>query len=134
MTAQLDAPRRRSAPAARQRRGRRAEHWGRAAETAVEAAYRARGGRILARRVRNAAGEIDLVVGLGALTVFVEVKARATLAAALGAVTDWPRLFGAAEAYAAERGVAGDMRFDLAAMDRAGQLALVENASMTTGF
>jgi putative endonuclease len=39
-----------------------------------------RGWRILDRRVRTPAGEVDLVVRKGALVAFVEVKTRATAA------------------------------------------------------
>ncbi len=54
------------------RRGRRAE--------AIAAWYlRAKGYRILARRVRTRAGEIDIVARHRDSLVFVEVKARATL-------------------------------------------------------
>lgn len=64
---------------ARERDGRRAE--------SVAAFYlRAKGYRVLARRVRTAVGEIDLIVRKGKTLVFVEVKARATLDRAIFAL------------------------------------------------
>jgi putative endonuclease len=66
--------------AAAERRGRRAEAW---------AAWllRAKGYRILSRRYRTPAGEIDLIARRGRQIVFVEVKQRADTAAAIDAVT-----------------------------------------------
>lgn len=117
---------------AARRRGERAERWGRAAEQALEAHYRSIGGEIVARRARTAAGEIDLVVKLGGMLAFVEVKARRSMAAALSAVSpkDWVRRGAAAEAFAAASGHLGDMRLDLATMDRSGAVHVVENASL----
>lgn len=118
----------------RRRRGRRANAWGRAAEDSVAARYRALGGRVIDRRVRNEAGEIDLVVAIGAALVFVEVKARAATAQALAAAGDWARRGAAAELYAARVGHKGDFRLDLAAVDRQGHVKIVENAGMAAAF
>ena len=57
---------------------RRAEQAGRVGETAAAWWLRLKGWRILARRVRTPAGEIDLVARRGTLVAFVEVKRRAT--------------------------------------------------------
>lgn len=46
-----------------------------------------KGYRILARRYRTPAGEIDLIARRGNLVIMVEVKARPTLLAAMEAVT-----------------------------------------------
>lgn len=46
-----------------------------------------KGFRILARRYRTPAGEIDLIARRGNLVIMVEVKARPTLLAAMEAVT-----------------------------------------------
>ena len=118
------------------RRGRRAELWGRAAEELAAAAYQARGGRILGRRVRTQGGEIDLVVALEDLIVFAEVKARKSMNSALSAASgrDWRRRGAAAEAYMAETGRQGDYRLDLAAVDGAGRIQIVENAGMAVDF
>ena len=56
-------------------------------ETRACQAVETRGYRILARRWRSPAGEIDIVALRGQTLVFVEVKARATLDRAAEAVT-----------------------------------------------
>lgn len=53
-----------------------AEQRGRQAERIAGWWLRLKGWRILARRVRTAAGEVDLIARRGALVAFVEVKAR----------------------------------------------------------
>lgn len=58
----------------------RAERFGRKGELAAELWLRLHGWRILARRVKIRAGEIDLIARRGGTTVFVEVKSRATTA------------------------------------------------------
>ena len=66
---------------------RRAERTGRWAETASAVALRLKGYRILARGYRCPVGEIDIVARRGGVLAFVEVKARATTAAALQALS-----------------------------------------------
>jgi putative endonuclease len=63
------------------------ERAGRRAELVAAWWLRLRGFSILATRWRTKVGEIDLVARRGDLVVFVEVKRRATLAAAAEAVT-----------------------------------------------
>jgi len=65
---------------------------GRGAETACAWLLRANGYRLLARRWRGPVGEIDLIARRRRTIVFVEVKARPTLSAALEAVTQRQRL------------------------------------------
>ncbi|MGX1306173.1 putative endonuclease [Amorphus suaedae] len=65
---------------------RRAYRLGLAAETRAALALMVKGYRIIGRRVRTGAGEIDLVAVRGATVAIVEVKARAETAAALEAV------------------------------------------------
>jgi putative endonuclease len=65
---------------------KRAEDKGRRAETIAAWYLRAKGYRILDRRVRTRAGEIDIVARKGDTLVFVEVKARATLDSAIFAL------------------------------------------------
>jgi putative endonuclease len=80
---------------ARERHGRRAE--------ALAAWWlRLKGWRILARRVRTPRGEIDLIARRGRTTAFIEVKARASAAAADLALDDYRlrRVVAAAEAVA----------------------------------
>lgn len=78
------------------RRGTKGE--GRAA-----ALLRLKGYRIVARRWRSPAGEIDLIARKGATLVFVEVKARASLDQAAESVTPHQRerIARAAEAFIA---------------------------------
>lgn len=59
---------------------RAAELAGRDGETRAAWYLRLRGWRILDRRVRTPAGEVDLVARRGRLVAFVEVKARRTVA------------------------------------------------------
>ncbi len=83
----------------------------------AEAALAASGWVVLARRVRTAAGEIDLVAEQEGLLAFIEVKARPSLTEAAGALgpRQRERLLRAGECWLAAnpgRGVAG-VRFDL---------------------
>lgn len=61
---------------------RSAEIRGRRAESLAAWWLRLKGWRILARRARVAGGEVDIVARRGGTLIFVEVKARATIAAA----------------------------------------------------
>lgn len=98
----------------------RAERSGRLAETLAAWAYRFRGFEILDRRFKAAGGEIDLVARKGALLVFVEVKRRAEIDAALFAVTykNRRRLEQAVRSWLAKhpRLAQSDMRYDIAAV------------------
>lgn len=67
------------------------ERQGRLAERLAALALRLKGYAILARRFASPVGEIDLVAQKGGLVVFVEVKRRPTLAAALEALTERQR-------------------------------------------
>ncbi len=60
---------------------------GRWAEFVAAALLMAKGYRVLARRYRCQAGEIDLIVRRGARIAFVEVKRRPTLEEAQGSIT-----------------------------------------------
>jgi putative endonuclease len=89
---------------------------GLSAESRAAAYLIAKGFRILARRWRSPAGEIDIVARKRALLIFVEVKARATLDEAAESVTPRQkrRIVGAAEAWLALRpdDTVQDIRFD----------------------
>lgn len=94
---------------------------GRVAEDRAVAWLRRRGYRPVARNVRNAGGELDLVAEDGDTLCFVEVKARAENAfgGAVAAV-DWDkrrRLIRAARAFLAAHPWDGPCRFDVLAMD-----------------
>ena len=65
---------------------RKAEARGRAAETLCAVRLALTGWRVVDRRARTGAGEIDLVAVRGAYLCFIEVKARETVDAAIEAV------------------------------------------------
>jgi putative endonuclease len=95
---------------------RRAFRFGIGAEHKAAWLLRAKGYRILAMRFRTRGGEADLVALRGRNLVFVEVKARESLAAALEAITPRQRYRIAAAARAWLVGRPDDMacvlRFD----------------------
>ena len=66
-----------------------AEKRGRGAETLACWYLRLHGWRILARRARVPGGEVDVVARRGRTLAFVEVKARASEAAAAMALDQW---------------------------------------------
>jgi putative endonuclease len=93
----------------------RAEQRGRRGETLAAWYLRLKGWRVLARRVKNARGEIDLVVRRGRCVAFVEVKWRRTAAELDFAVDSYRlrRVAAAAEAAAHKFMQNGDdMRID----------------------
>lgn len=96
---------------------RRREAAGRTAETLCVAMLRLKGFRVLARRFRCPAGEIDIVVRRGRLIAFVEVKARNDLATAAESVGPHQRrrIAGAARAFLQKRPDLQelDQRFDV---------------------
>jgi putative endonuclease len=89
---------------------------GLSAESRAAAFLIAKGFRILARRWRSPAGEIDIVARRRALLVFVEVKARERLDDAAWSVTERQRarIAAAAEIWLAQHGDPRirDIRFD----------------------
>lgn len=83
----MGEPGKKAPPSASRIRGYRRGH---AAETLAAVCLMMQGYRVLARRFKTAAGEIDLIVVRGRRVAFVEVKRRATRLACEEAVT--PRL------------------------------------------
>lgn len=113
--------------------GAASHHAGHAAEEAVQRHYEARGYRTAALRWRCPAGEIDLILRApdGGL-VFVEVKQARSLDAAAHRIrpAQQQRIMMAAQIYAEAEptGQLTPMRFDVALMDRAGQIRVLEAA------
>lgn len=107
------------------------DRWGRAAEAQIADRYAALGGRVVGRRVRTPAGELDLVIAFGDALVFVEVKARRSIETALAALQprQIARLAAAAEHFLTQRSdPTPNVRFDVAAVGRDGRFEIVENA------
>lgn len=104
------------------------------AEDAIARHYHDRGGDIAARRWRGARGEIDIVARQGDLMIFVEVKRAKTHARAAERVrpAQVARLQATAEEYCARTpgGAGAAMRFDVALVDGAGRIDVLENAFM----
>lgn len=95
---------------------KQAERRGRIAEWAAIAYLMCKGYRILGRRLRTPYGEVDIAAWKGGILVIVEVKARATYAAGVNAVTATAqqRIARAAEALAGRwRLTDAPIRFDL---------------------
>ena len=118
----------------RARRGRGAYLSGLAAEEQTARAYRKRGAEILARRHRNEAGEIDLILLENGILVFVEVKMRKNRAELAESITErqWRRLGLAATHYmmthSDETGAIRGCRFDAVLVGADGRLEIIENA------
>jgi putative endonuclease len=89
---------------------------GLSAESRCAAWLIAKGYRIVARRFRSRAGEIDIIARRRGVTAFIEVKARPTLDDAAYAITPFQqqRIIAAAEAWLATHPQYGNdaMRFD----------------------
>lgn len=89
------------------------------AEALAAWAMRFQGYRIVAKRYKTPVGEIDLIARRGKALVFVEVKARSNLEAALESVKTRQsrRIVRAAEYYMARHpGKTPDIRFDVIAI------------------
>lgn len=112
-----------------------AEAAGRRGERLAAWWLRLKGWRILDRRVRTPAGEVDLVAQRGALIAFVEVKTRAT-AAELDFAIDQRRLArvaAAAEYLMPRYATAGeDIRVDVLLMAPGTRPRHIENAWIGT--
>jgi putative endonuclease len=97
-----------------------AERYGHRAETIALWYLRLKGYRLLARRFKSPAGEIDLIMRRGDTTVFIEVKARATVDDSVIAVTHYQskRISSAAAFYTSRDNTAatGFQRFDIVAV------------------
>lgn len=108
-------------------------HAGRSAELQVAEHYRQRGFEVLAERWRGKwGGEIDLIARGPALVAFIEVKRAEHHAWAVERVTprQMARIRASAEEFVAARRdlMQLDQRFDVALVDGAGRIAVIENA------
>lgn len=107
---------------------------GKAAEDGVVRSYAALGYRVLCRRWRGPGGEIDLVLARDDEVVFVEVKSARSKAEAADRLSrrQIGRLLASAEAALGffVKGSLTPMRFDVALVDRSGQIDVIPNALM----
>ncbi|SFR08347.1 YraN family protein [Poseidonocella sedimentorum] len=114
--------------------GARGQLAGAAAEQSVLRHYLAAGHSELARNWRGEAGEIDLILARGEEVIFVEVKASRSFAAAATRLrpAQFARIQAAAEEFLATRprGALTPMRIDLALVDAAGAVEVVENLGL----
>lgn len=114
------------------------ERRGRRAETIAAWWLTARGYRVLARRAATPYGEIDLVCRQGDCVVFVEVKARASVAAALESLgpRQRRRIADAARHFLGRHPplAALDCRFDVVAIGRFGLPHHLPNAWQPDAF
>lgn len=112
--------------------GTRAYYSGLAAETAVEHHYTQAGHAIAARRWRGSGGEIDLIARDAGGLVFVEVKKSRSFARAAERVTarQMARIYASASEFLADEpdGQDSAMRFDVALVDQAGRIEIIQNA------
>lgn len=106
--------------------------FGQVAEDIVALNYETHGARVLARRWCGTHGEIDLVVQAGNCFVFIEVKAARSIDVALSRVhpKQAQRIMETSQEYFTQQNLDADqeMRFDLAAVDRQGQVMIAEGA------
>lgn len=113
-------------------RGLRSYHAGLAAEDQVARVYDGGGMPVCARRWRGRSGEIDIVARDGDRVIFVEVKQSRTHDEAASHVTPWQmsRIWNAASEFLAgePRGQLTEVRIDVALVDGAGRVSIVENA------
>lgn len=121
----------------RSRRGQAADRRGRSAEDAARSELEWDGWRILARRIRTSAGEIDMVAEKDGLLAIIEVKARPSLADAAASLSDrqQARLIAATEIILADNpdwGAQG-VRFDLLLVDAAGVVRRIADAFRGNG-
>ena len=118
-------------------RGRAAQARGVKAEQAACVALEHEGWVVLARRLRNAADELDVVVERDGLLAFIEVKARPDLLSAAVALgpRQRARLLAAGEVALAENPSWGrnGVRFDMLLVDDAGRVRRIADAFRQEG-
>ena len=118
--------------ASRHHKGKTAFYAGCAAEERVAIDYQRRGYRLAHQRWRGAGGEVDLILRDGDGLIFVEVKQSGSLsrAASMLSQRQMQRIYTAAEEFLATEpfGSLTEVRFDVALMDRQGEVQIIENA------
>ncbi len=118
----------------RMARGIGANRQGHRAEDLAKALLHLKGYHLLATRYKTREGEIDLIVRRGDVIAMVEVKARATLAEAVEAVSprQQRRIIAAAAQYRAEQEIGEDItvRFDIIAIAPPWDVVHLPNAWM----
>ncbi|MFN4142699.1 YraN family protein [Aestuariivirga sp.] len=111
---------------------RKSEEAGRFAESVALWYLRFKGWRLLARRYKSPAGEVDLVMRRHGVTAFIEVKARATPDGAVSSVTPRQarRISAAARQFLAEdrKAALQCCRFDILAVSPYHWPRHIENA------
>ncbi len=121
----------------RVQRGHLAFATGLDAEHIAMAALELDGWRILGRRLRTQAGEVDMVAEKEGLLAVIEVKHRPTLAGAAAALgrRQQVRLMAAAEVLLAENPAwgANGVRFDVVVVDRHGAVRRIADAFRLMG-
>lgn len=121
-------------PAQRTRKARGMTNYlaGHAAEASVARHYEDHGVAICARNWRGITGEIDLIGRDGDVVVFVEVKQSRShdMAASHISQAQIGRIFATVDEFLAgePKGLLTDVRIDLALVDGAGRIEVVENA------
>lgn len=112
-------------------------HAGLSAEHQVAAHYQRGGSEITAQRWRGRyGGEIDLIARDGDIVIFVEVKKSTTHAVAAShlSLRQVRRIWASADEFVATHPEAANMnmRFDVALVDAAGQIEILQNAYCLT--
>ncbi|MDR7125970.1 YraN family protein [Pseudotabrizicola sp. 4114] len=112
--------------------GRRSYYAGVAAEDQVAQLYDRSGRSVIARRWRGPGGEIDLIARDGAEVIFIEVKQARSHAVAAERLTtrQMARIYASAACFIGGEpaGQNTPVRFDVALVDGAGRIEVLENA------
>lgn len=107
---------------------------GLSAEECVERAYCDAGAKVVKRRWRGKSGEIDLIMQLGAVYIFVEVKKARDFASAAMRLSErqMQRVSCAADEFAATLplGLNSAMRIDVALVNDASESQIIENVTL----
>ena len=107
---------------------------GAASEDQVAMLYQKWGATVIAQRWLGQGGEIDLIFEHAGQIIFVEVKSSVTIARALESLgpRQINRLLASASDFLSRQpaGALTETRFDVAAVDGAGRIEIVENALM----